>query len=327
MTTTQKIHWPAEWEKHQATWMAFPCRTVIWENGLEKAHQAFGKVANQISEHEPLKMLVTSAQLASAKKLLSSNIALIETQLDDSWTRDTAPIWIKQDGVLKGLDFDFNAWGNKFSPYSHDQAVAQFICEHAQIERIPHQMVLEGGSIHSNGAGILLTTKECLLNPNRNPNISQSEIEHELKQHLGVHQIIWLDNGVVGDVDTDGHIDNIACFVDNKTIVTQSCGEESENFSIYQANKSVIKNYGLNLVEIPEPSSRYTAGVRDPLSYINFYIANNCVIVPQFGCPQDIAARETLKELFPDRTICCVDANEILVGGGGIHCITMQQPA
>ncbi len=306
--------------------MAFPCRQEIWSNGLEKAQLAFSEVANIISEFEPLSMLVHPSHIGFAKKKLSSQITLIEFACDDSWTRDTAPIWIIEDGKRVALDFEFNAWGNKFSPYDNDQKIAPQIVENTYdvYQSIP--MVLEGGAVHSNGAGKLLTTAECLLNQNRNPKLSQLEIEAKLKDTLGADEIIWLNRGVVGDVDTDGHIDNIACFVGENIVLSQTCSEESENFVIYNENRHIIRDHGIELVEIEEPEARYTEQLREPLSYINFYIANDLVVVPKFGCRQDAQAKATIAELFPSRKIIDVDANEILVGGGGIHCITMQQP-
>ncbi|MGX5201092.1 agmatine deiminase family protein [Aliikangiella sp. IMCC44632] len=323
---THDLRWPAEWEPHLATWMAFPCRVPIWSNGIESAMQAYAKVANQISEFEPLNMLVNKAHLDIAKKLLSSQINIVPASLDDSWARDTAPIWVKKGDTPIALDFAFNAWGNKFFPHDADKAIAQSIIEYTHSESQQFDMVLEGGSIHGNGKGLIITTEECLLNANRNPQLSRSEIEANLQQAFNTNKVIWLKRGVHGDVDTDGHIDNIACFVNEDTIVSQCCGPESENHSIYAENKQIIQQHGLQLVEIPEPQARYVDNMREPLSYINFYLANGAVIAPRFGCKQDDAAQQILADLFPQRQVCMIDANEILVGGGGIHCITMQQP-
>lgn len=323
---TTMTRWPAEWEKHAATWMAFPCRREIWTDGLESAQNAYAKVANLISEYEPLNMLIRAEHTQVARKKLSSSIRLIELGLDDSWARDTAPIWVFQSDQLKGLDFQFNAWGNKFFPFDNDAKIAQQVCSLANTHCEKIDLVLEGGSIHSNGKGTLMTTKECLLNSNRNPGLTQREIESVLASSLGVKSFIWLENGIVGDFDTDGHIDNIACFADEQTVLTQRCEKVSENYSIYQANKSIVNESGFELVEISEPQASYSDGNRLPLSYINFYLANGAVILPQFGCQQDGEALSVMTDLFPERKIHPVDANPILVGGGGIHCITMQQP-
>ena len=331
MSQLTKRRWPAEWEKHQATWMAWPCREEIWSNGLEKARHAFAKVANTISEYEPVNMIVRAEDAPSAQKLLNSDIEIHFFDLDDSWARDISPLWVEEqlDGSEHSLalKFIFNAWGNKFESYAHDAKVAEHITQIAHSKVETHDVVLEGGSIHGNGRGILLTTKECLLNPKRNPQLSQDDIESFLLKTFGAKAVIWLNKGLYGDVDTDGHIDNIACFVDDKTVLTQSTDDrDSENFDIYHENREIIKDAGMELIEIPEPDARYSDGQRVPLSYINYYIANDLVVLPSFGCKQDQAAMSILRNLYPKRDIKQLDANEILVGGGGIHCITMQQP-
>ncbi|TQV86832.1 agmatine deiminase family protein [Aliikangiella coralliicola] len=326
MSELNSLRWPAEWELHQATWMIFPCRNEIWRHGLEKAQLAFAEVANLISEFEPVKMLVRREHLAYATKKLSSAVELIEAELDDSWARDTAPIWVENNKQAVALDFQFNAWGNKFSPCNSDQKIAQVMAKNAASHICEIDLILEGGSIHGNGQGLLLTTKECLLNSNRNSQMRQFEIEEKLKSELGVNRIIWLEKGLNGDVDTDGHVDNIACFVSEDTILTQYSDSASENYAIYQQNKCVLQQEKLQTIEIMEPSARYQNGVRVPLSYINFYIANDLVVLPKFGCAQDEEALKTIAEIFNDRKVYAIDANEILVGGGGIHCITMQQP-
>ena len=318
--------WPAEWETHQATWMAWPCRTEIWTNGLEKAQLAFAEVANTIADYEPLFMLVKPEHKAFATKKLSSSVTLVEMAIDDSWTRDTAPIWIEENRQAVALDFQFNAWGNKFSPYDNDAKVAENIIKYTGCQSRQFDMVLEGGAVHSNGKGILLTTKECLLNTNRNPSLTQQQIEATLLEQFGAERVVWLDKGVTGDVDTDGHIDNIACFVDEDMVISQNCNKLSENYSIYEENRAILKEHNIKLVEISEPEARYEDGLRAPLSYINFYIANDAIIMPSFGCKQDDEAKSVLTDLFPHRSVHQIDANEILVGGGGIHCITMQQP-
>ena len=325
-SSATKVHWPAEWVLHEATWMGFPCRREIWTNGLEKAQRAFAEVANQISEYEPVKMIVPAEHQKMAKKLLSAGVEQLTADIDDSWARDTSPVWVRQEQSMYGVDFEFNCWGNKFKPFDNDRAIAAKICQFSQTSRIENSLILEGGSVHSNDRGVLLTTKECLLNPNRNPHLSQQAIEQELIKALGVEQFIWLEKGVAGDVDTDGHIDNIACFVNEKTILTQKCSQDSENFSIYRDNKNIIQAAKFDLLEIAEPEARYHQGMREPLSYINFYIANGSVIIPKFGCKQDDEAYNVISEIFADRKVHAIDANEILVGGGGIHCITMQQP-
>ncbi|TQV72972.1 agmatine deiminase family protein [Aliikangiella marina] len=320
------VRWPAEWETHEATWMAFPCRQEIWLNGLEKAQKAFANVANTIADFEPVKMLVRPELIDSASRLLSRSIEIIPMSMDDSWTRDTAPIWLKKQESLVGLNFQFNAWGEKFWPYDQDQKVAEKINRVAGTDNFNIELILEGGAVHTNGQGVILTTEECLLNPNRNSQLNQHQIEKQLLDIFGASQVIWLSRGLSGDVDTDGHIDNIACFVDESLILSQHCPSASENFCIYETNKNIVAKSGLELFTIAEPEPRYFDGQRVPLSYINFYIANGLVVIPKFGCVQDSEAMSEITNLFPDRKVIAVDANEILIGGGGIHCITMQQP-
>jgi agmatine deiminase len=323
--------WPAEWEPHKATWMAWPSRQVIWSNGLEKAQRAFAEVANMISEYEPVNMLIRAQDVSFAQKILNSDIELHLFDLDDSWARDISPLWVEEsnNGTSEplALKFVFNAWGNKFEPYGHDAKVAEHITQITQSKVETYDIVLEGGAIHGNGSGTLLTTEECLLNPNRNPQLSKDDIQQALLSAFGAEKIIWLKKGVHGDVDTDGHIDNIACFIDEKTIISQTTDDKSsENYSVYADNRTIIGDSDIGLIEIPEPEARYSDGERVPLSYINYYIANDLIVLPSFGCKQDEVALSTLKELYPKRQVKQINANEILVGGGGIHCITMQQP-
>ncbi|WP_223668903.1 agmatine deiminase family protein [Kangiella shandongensis] len=328
MSIQDNKRWPAEWEPHKATWMAWPCRKEIWLHGLEVAQRAFANVANAISESEPVKMLVRPEHAAFAGKILSSNVKLIEYRLDDSWARDFSPLWIINNDQAEALNFTFNAWGEKFAPYEQDAKVADFIIKQSSSQFTAYDFVLEGGAIHGNGAGVLMTTEECLLNPNRNPGMSKSAIEKKLLDAFGGREIIWLERGLFGDEDTDGHIDNIACFVDSHTILSQKVSQpNSENDIIYDKNRRIIQDHGFDLIEIHEPESRYLNGQRMPLSYINYYVANEQVIIPAFGCIQDDEAKSIIQGLFPERSVTQLNANEITIGGGGIHCITMQQPA
>lgn len=327
MTEQLTRRWPAEWEPHKATWMAWPCRKEIWTNGLEKAQRAFAAVANIIAEHEAVHMLINAEDAAFAQKILNSDIELHHYALDDSWARDISPIWVEYDHKPLALNFLFNAWGNKFGDYSFDAKASEHISQLAESKVEIYDCILEGGSIHSNGNGTLLTTEECLLHENRNPRRSKDDLETILFKAFGAKDIIWLKKGIAGDTDTDGHVDNIACFIDEKTILTQKTDDkDSENYKIFQENRSIIKESGTDLIEIPEPEARYVDGKRAPLSYINYYIANDLVLLPAFGCKQDQEAVAMLKDLYPKRTVKHINANDILVGGGGIHCITMQQP-
>ncbi len=320
---------PAEWETHEATWITWPCRLSVWPNYAETC-QAYADVINGIAQFEHVHLIVNPVHLAMAKKLCTAhNVSFIDNiHADDSWSRDTSPIFLKSDANLMATCWQFNAWGKKFPDYALDAQLAQKIAKHLGIKNQSETMVLEGGSIHTNGQGRLLTTKECLLNKNRNPHLSQSHIENQLKESLLQHEVIWLENGLEGDVDTDGHIDNTACFVDLDTVMIQSSDDASDiNYENFLINKAILEKNNLKLHEIPQPPAEYMGDARIPFSYINFYFANDAIILPQFGAKKaDDCALEMFKDIFPSRTIVPVDALHILHGGGGIHCITMQQP-
>ena len=321
--------WPAEWCKHDATWMLWPARIDMW-NDIDKAYTVYANIANAIAKYEPLKMIVNPNQIDIARKYLDEKIELISCAIDDSWARDVMPIFCLKDGKLLANNYDFNCWGNKFSPYDADKQVKHTIAEQNDWSLQKIDMVLEGGAVHSNGAGVLLTTQECLLNPNRNPNLSESEIENKLKETLIVDRVLWLPHGVAGDVDTDGHIDNIACFVDEKTIVIQSCDDKNdENYARHKANMEYLNEFAsdFEIIEIPQPQAQYFENERLALSYINFYIANDSIIMPAFNDKNDAKAKQILEECFATRNIEQIDILDLVAGGGGIHCITMQQPA
>lgn len=334
------LYFPGEWESHDATWITWPCRLSVWDN-FAGACQAYADVINAIAPHERVYLIINPEYLDTAKKLCTAeNVIFVDTiQADDSWSRDTSPIFLKNEDGLTATCWKFNAWGKKFSPYHHDaelsKKIAHYLNRHSSpLKTIEIPMVLEGGSVHSNGEGTLLTTKECLLNANRNPHLTQNEIETQLKKALHVEKIIWLDHGLDGDVDTDGHIDNAACFIDSHSIMIQSCDDSNDlNFNYFQQNKSILQNSvdskgkPFTLHEIPQPPRAYIDNARVPLSYINFYFANNVIILPTFNSAKtDDQAKEMFKDVFPKRDILPVYAWPILQGGGGIHCITMQQP-
>ncbi|AJI45225.1 agmatine deiminase family protein [Francisella tularensis subsp. novicida] len=321
--------WPAEWEEHSATWMIWPARIDMWPN-ITKAYEIYAKVANTIAKYEPVNMVVNQHQLDIAKNYLGKNITLISEAVDDSWARDVMPIFSFKADKLLANNFDFNCWGNKFSPFDNDRRLKNDIAKQQKWQVNSSKMILEGGAVHSNGQGVLLTTEECLLNLNRNPNMQKEQIESELISILGVKKILWLPYGVAGDFDTDGHVDNVACFANKNTIIIQSCYDENdENFARHQANMTYLDKYAseFNIVEIPQPRAQYFAGERLALSYLNFYIVNNAIIMPAFDDPNDAAAFEILQKCFKDRSIEQLNIIDLVVSGGGIHCITMQQPA
>ena len=329
---------PAEWEAHEACWVIWPATSDIWALGLEAAEHAYTNVIHAITAFEPVNVIVTSDNRLSAEKRLSQdNIRLLEFNVNHSWARDTLPIFVRNQSQLGGVAFQFNAWGEKFFPYDLDAKLAASVNDHLNQEQpsylpISSDMVLEGGSIHSDGQGILLTTAECLLNKSRNPNLSQLEIEKELRCTLGIEQILWLPWGLAHDDDTDGHVDNIACFIKPGHVLTQKAvSADSPNVRRYEENKNYLERQSDKvqcISEIEEPEELIIAGRYMAPSYINYYLAKGTVIMPKFGMErQDSQAYDILQSLFPLHQIIAVDALPIVSGGGGIHCITMSQPA
>ena len=328
---------PAEWERHQTCWMAWPCRHDLWPD-IEVARDCYAQVANIISELEPVKMLVRAEDRAVAGRKLNPAVNLLELQIDDSWARDTGPTFVEEvravESRLVGIDWRFNGWGEKFLPYAQDQQVAQAICQFAGIPAVTSSLTLEGGAIHSDGEGTLLVTEQCLLNPNRNPGWSREAIEREMRERLGCEQIIWLERGLIDD-HTDGHIDEIACFVaPGEVLALASDDPQDANYSILARNTERLlasvdaRGRRLKVHQVMQPQARFLAdGRRMSLSYVNFYLANDAVIMASFGQEKyDQLAYNCLRECFPDRQVRQVPVLDLFAGGGGIHCITQQQP-
>ena len=325
---------PAEWSPHDRCWMAWPCRKALWGEGLEPARRAYAAVARAIAAFEPVTMLANPDELAEAKTLCGEAVECRAMALDDSWMRDIGPTFVADGkGALAGVDWRFNAWGERFQPFDQDAALAERLLGELGMPRFAAPLVLEGGSIHVDGEGTLLTSEECLLAANRNPSLSRAEIETLLSRYLGVRQFVWLGRGLQDD-DTDGHIDNLACFVRPGVVMTVVCDDpEDANHPVLQDNLDRLRKAkdargrALEVIELPLPrEARYLDGQRLALSYVNFYIANRGVVMPSFGDSQDAAAYEIIAAAFPERRVVQVPASDILVGGGGIHCITQQQP-
>ena len=280
-------------------------------------------------------MLANEAELAQARELCGASVDCQAIALDDSWMRDIGPSFVTAGGGrLAGVDWQFNAWGERFHPYDQDATLARRLLTQLGVERFAAPLILEGGSIHVDGEGCLLTSEECLLAPNRNPGLDRGEIETLLSRFLGVSHFIWLGQGLEDD-DTDGHIDNLACFVRPGVVMTVVCDDpEDPNHAILEDNLQRLKKArdakgrALEVIELPLPRERrYLGDHRLALSYVNFYIANGGVVMPSFGDSQDSAAFDVVARAFPDRRVVQVPASDILVGGGGIHCITQQQPS
>ncbi len=329
------FYMPAEWGPHDRCWMAWPCRRELWSERLDAARTAYAEVAMAIAEFEPVTMIANPENVAEASLRCGSSVACLPLAHDDSWMRDTGPSFlIDGRGEMAGVDWRFNAWGGKYDSYEKDSAVAAAMLEHLELTRYEAPIVLEGGSIHVDGEGTLITTEQCLLNPNRNPELDKDEIERLLNAHFGVEKVIWLGQGLEED-ETDGHVDNLACFARPGVVLALSAEDpEDGNYDALRDNLIRLraardaKGRELEVIEVPQPErGAGDDGRRLAKSYINFYLANGAVVMPSFEDGKDKAAKEIVSGCFPDRKVRQVPALDIVHGGGGIHCITLQQPA
>lgn len=326
---------PAEWHPHERCWMAWPCHEETWSAiGLKRARLAYAKVAQAIAQFEPVTLLVHPKDEASIQPYCTKGLTWVALPLNDSWTRDTGPTFLlNAQKQLAGVDWIHNAWGENYPDYALDNQIASAILELSQAQNFHAPLVMEGGSFHVDGEGTVLTTKECLLHANRNPTLSQGEIEQVLCDYLGANHLIWLNQGLVGD-ETDGHIDEIACFVaPGKVLCLISKDQQDPNYHRLQENLDLLrsakdaKGRSLEIYTVEQPPATYLNGVRLTLSYINFYLANQGLILPAFGYETfDKAAQQLFAQLFPQHQIVPLDALDVFAGGGGIHCITQQQP-
>jgi len=326
---------PAEWQPHRRCWMAWPCREETWGDRLDAARSAYAEVAKAIAEFEPVTMMANPEDVAEVSLRCSPGIGSMPMALDDSWTRDTGPSFlIDGKGALAGVDWRFNAWGNTYRNYDNDAALAEAILSHLGVPRFEAPLVLEGGSIHVDGEGSVLVTEQCLLNPNRNPDLSRTEIEDLLRAYLGVSTVIWLGRGLEDD-ETDGHVDNLACFVRPGAVLALSTNDpEDGNYEALSDNLARLraardaKGRELEVIEVQQPAPGHDdAGRRLAKSYVNFYIANDGIVMPGFEDGKDHAAFEIVTKCFADRNVCQIPVLDIVHGGGGIHCITQQEPA
>ncbi|MFB3906459.1 MAG: agmatine/peptidylarginine deiminase [Acidobacteriota bacterium] len=335
---------PAEWHRHEATWLAWPKDPITWPDRVPQVESIFAQMIALLSVHERVELLVddalTEAKVLERVKRLSANLSNVRFHhipTVDSWIRDYGPNFLlRRQAGATDLAFNhwlFNAWGGKYEELKKDADIPSKIAPLLGVPRFLPGIVLEGGSIDVNGAGTCLTTEQCLLNPNRNPGLSKGEIEGFLKKHLGVSQVIWLGQGIAGD-DTDGHIDDIARFVAADTIVCSAEEDPAdENYHLLEDN---VRRLGkardaggnaLNIIRLPMPGMVAGTEGRLPASYANFYIANGLVLAPVFGHPKDRRALQILENLFPDRRVVGINCESLVWGLGAIHCVTQQQPA
>ncbi|WP_035888012.1 agmatine deiminase family protein [Legionella norrlandica] len=326
---------PAEWYPHEQCWMAWPCHQDTWSKiGLDKAMLAYARVAKAIARFEPVTLLVNPGDESSAKKLCGDDVRIISLPINDSWTRDTgATFLINKAKQLAGVDWIHNAWGGNYSDCFLDNQIAGEIIKYTHAQYFHASLVMEGGSFHVDGEGTILTSRECLLNVNRNPHFSQQEIEEYLCDYLGAEHIIWLNKGIIGD-ETDGHVDEIATFIaPGKVLCLITKDKNDPNYDNLQENLEILKlstdakGRALEVYTIEQPPATYLNGERLTLSYINFYLANQGIVMPAFGYESyDKAAYQLFTKIFPGYQIVQIDALDVFAGGGGIHCITQQQP-
>ena len=347
---------PAEWEAHVGCWMLWPQRRDTWRDGGKPAQRAFVEVARQISRFERVTMGVKGDQFENARAMLPSTVRVVELSSNDAWMRDCGAAFVVDDkGETRGVDWIFNAWGGlqkmMYFPWDQDQLVAAKMLEIESLDRYKAPLVMEGGSFHVDGEGTLITTEQCLLHPNRNPELTRAEIERRLADYLNVEKIIWLPRGVYED-ETDGHVDNLCCFARPGVVALTWTDDKTDpqyerSAEAYDALKSARdardRPLEVHKIQQPDPMTMTReeaegldvigsaflrpAGERLAGSYINFYIANGGIIMPQFNDRHDEDARRKLAELFPKHKIIGLQSREILLGGGNIHCITQQQPA
>ena len=347
---------PGEFEEHKGTWMLWPTRTDTWRSGAKPAQRVYIEVAKAISQFEPVTMCVKADQYENARALLPPNIRIVEISSNDAWMRDIGPTFVKNDkGEVRGVDWGFNAWGGLdeglYFPWDLDLLVKQKVMDIEQISRYDAtDIIIEGGAITVDGEGTLITTEQCVLNPNRNRNLSKKEMEDKLIEYLNVEKIIWLKDGLVGD-ETDGHVDEVVFFVRPGEVAMG--WTDDQNHPQYEVLQDAYKRLSeatdakgrklkINKIQMPKQISLSEAESmeidysrfsynRSPnltfiSTYINCYLCNGGVVLPTFNDPQDEHAIAAFQKMFPDRRIVTVNTREISVGGGNIHCITQQQP-
>ncbi len=320
---------PPEWGPHQATLMEWPTRTRagFWGDLFDRAKRDYAEVARAVAAFEPVIMVVDPPQAGEARDHCGEGVEILPIPIDDSWMRDNGPIFVTDAaGRVALVDFRFNAWGEKFHPYDKDAAVPERLAAHLGIRRYEAPLVLEGGSFFVDGEGTLITTEQCLLNPNRNPTMTREEIEDGLREYLGVDTIVWLGRGGAGDRDTDGHIDGIAQYVRPGTVVLLAPRDPSD--PDHESGRDNLERLRAARDAAGRELEVIGFSVEPPGSvpYLNFYLPNGGVVIPTAGEPQDEEALERIAKVFPDREVVGVPGRTLHEGGGGPHCITQQRP-
>lgn len=327
---------PAEWSAHAGCWMAWPKRVDLWREHLEAAREDYARVARTIARFEPLTLIADPADVTSARTKCGPSINIVSMAIDDSWLRDSGPTCVVDPaGSRAAAAFRFNAWGEKYHPYDQDATLGERIAAMAGLPVYKSNLAVEGGGFLSDGEGTLITAETCVLNPNRNPGWSKAEAEAELRAMLGIQKVIWLP-GDVTDTETDGHVDGFVAYVRPGRVLCEVVADPDDpRYPIMAENRRVLemetdaRGRRFDILPIAEaPRSAVPRGQDGYCrSYVNFYIANGAVIAPAYGIAEDASAIETLRQAYPDREVVPVALRDLFRGGGGIHCITQQQPA
>lgn len=330
---------PAEWEKHESTWLSYPHNENSWPDKIETIFPSYNQFIAEVSKGEKVNINVLDQKmqdkvLAELQEIGTKmeNIHFHQFLTNDAWCRDHGPAFVLKSNQKAIVNWDYNAWGGKY-PCELDNQIPLQIAKYLELEVFHPHIIMEGGSIDVNGKGTLLTTTACLLNENRNPLLSQAEIEEKLCNYYNVDNVIWLGDGIEGD-DTDGHVDDITRFVKEDTVVTViERNKNDENYSPLQENLKLLKQARLEngkqleIIELPMPNPVIWEEQRLPASYANFYISNYGVIVPLYKCPQDQEAMDILSKIFTDRKVIGIDSTDIIWGLGSFHCLSQQEPA
>jgi len=333
---------PAEWEPQAAVWLSWPHRRKTWPQSFRPIPAKFAEIAATISRYEPVRLNVEKSLQSGVRRLLNaakaelSRVEIFDHTTDDAWCRDHGPIFVKHNrtGEVALTDWQFNAWGGKYPKFDDDNLIPAKIAAALKLRRFTNKMVLEGGSIDVNGAGLLLTTEACLLNKNRNPDLTRAQIERALRDFLNVHTIYWLGDGIAGD-DTDGHVDDLSRFFGTSSILTAvEKNTRDVNYRALAENLERLKSLRtpagkkFKLVELPMPRPCYRGAQRLPATYANFLVLNGAVLMPMFRQPKrDREAAEVLAACFPGREVVPIDCLDLVIGRGTLHCISQQQPA
>lgn len=327
------FYMPAEWVRHDRCWMAWPFRDDLWSD-LAAAQRAYADVARTIRRFEPVTLIAPATEVRNARRMCGEDIDVVVFEINDSWTRDSGPTFlIDGKGGLGGTVWRFNAWGNKHQPWFDDAKLGERVLHHVGAPAYRSPLVFEGGALHVDGEGTVLTTETVVFNSNRNPDLSFDEAEKEIRHALGVEKVIWLP-GDPDEYETNGHVDGIACFVRPGVVLYETNPDPDDPHSkILEENLRALraaqdaKGRSLELIPIEEAYDADGEGDIFCRSYVNFYIANGGIVAPKYGTSADERTRELLARIFPDREVALVDIRAIAPGGGGIHCITQQQPA